>query len=92
MCTFKCIIFVVEVLESMCTFKCIIFVVEVLESMNKILQKYFLDNPVSRSVAILKLSTKFVKKQTSKKSIFKVGSSESINKIAGKKPTKKFPF
>ena len=44
-------------------------------------QKHFLDNPVFRLVAILKSINNIFEKTTSKKSIFKVGDSESISKI-----------
>ena len=52
--------------------------------MNKIFQEHFLDNAVFRLVAILKSIKKIFKKQLQKKSIFKVGDSESINRILEK--------
>ena len=61
-----------------------IFVVEVLKSMNKIFKGHFLGDPVFRLVAILKSISKTFEKKTSKKFIFKVSSSESINKILEK--------
>ena len=61
-----------------------ILVVEVLKSMNKIFKGHFLGDPVFRLVAILKSISKTFEKKTSKKFIFKVSSSESINKILEK--------
>ena len=49
--------------------------------MNKIFQEYSIEDPVFRLVAILKSKKENFRKTTPKKSIFKVGSSESINKI-----------
>ena len=57
------------------------FFVEILEAMYKIFQEYFLDDPFFKWVAI----EKSIQKTTSRKSIFKVGSSESINRILEKK-------
>ena len=46
----------------------------ILESMNKIFQRYFLDNPVFKLLAIHKYINKILtNKTTSKKSFFKVG-------------------
>ena len=52
--------------------------------MNKIFQQYFLDDLVFRLVAILKSINKIFEKTISKKSIFKIGTFESINKILEK--------
>ena len=62
----------------------IIFVVEVLESKNKIFQEYFLDNS--------EIFQQKFQKTASKKSIFKIGSTKSINKVLEKCLRKNFDF
>ena len=52
--------------------------------MYKIFEEFFLEHQVITLIAILKSINKIFEKQLPKKSIFKGGSSESINELFGK--------